>query len=103
MILAHLGGQSVPGPPNTAGPAFPEMPATAAPYYESYERHGMPPNTAPPGTAGGPGDMGGNPHMGPGGMGNGPGRVNYVVPSPAETAAIAAQARMKRQRGNTLP
>jgi len=63
----------------------------------------MPPNTAPPGAAGGPGDMGGHPHMGPGGMGNGTGRVNYVVPSQAETAAIAAQARMKRQRGNTLP
>lgn len=86
----------MPAPPNTAGPSFPEMPA-AAPYYESYERHAMPPNTAPPGT----GDMG-NPNMG---MMSGGGRINYVVPSPAETAAIAAQAqaRARRTRGNTLP
>ena len=93
----------MPGPPNTAGPSFPEMPSATAPYYESYERHGMPPNTAPPGTAGGPGDMG---HPGMGGMsGGGGGRINYVVPSPAETAAIAAQAqaRARRGRGNTLP
>lgn len=105
MILAHLGGQPpMPGPPNTAGPAFPEMPVAAnGQYYESYERHGMPPNTAPPGTAGGPHAMGGDPNIGQSGMLNGPGRVQYVVPSAAETAAIAAQARMKRQRGNTLP
>lgn len=88
------------GPPNTAGPSFPEMPsATPAPYYESYDRHGLPPNTAPPGTAG---DMG-NPNMG--GMMSAGGRINYVVPSSAETAAIAAQAqaRARRSRGNTLP
>lgn len=95
MMLAHLsGGQSMP-PPNTAAPSFPEMPP-AAPYYESYERQPMPPNTAPPGTAGDMGNMN---------MMSGGGRVNYVVPSPAETAAIAAQAqaRARRSRGNTLP
>jgi hypothetical protein len=97
MMLAHLsGGQSMPPPPNTAAPSFPEMPP-AAPYYESYERHApMPPNTAPPGMAGDMGNMG---------MMSGGGRINYVVPSPAETAAIAAQAqaRARRSRGNTLP
>lgn len=87
MILAHLGGpSSIPQPPSTAA-AFPEMPPAAA-YFESYERHGMP-ATAPAG----PADM----------NNSGGGRINYVVPSPAETAAIAAQARMKRSRGNTLP
>lgn len=119
MILAHLGGGGGGGgpsaagaggpPPHTAGVAFPEMPSAAAAghggaaaYYESYERHGMPPNTAPPGTALSHHSAMGDPTMMQ--AGSGPqGRINYVVPSAAETAAIAAQARLKRQRGNTLP
>lgn len=87
MILAHLGSPNPtagPPPPTTAA-AFPEMPPSNA-FFESYERHGMTPTTA----AAAGNDMPG-------------GRVNYVVPSAAETAAIAAQARMKRSRGNTMP
>lgn len=32
-----------------------------------------------------------------------PPRVNYIIPTPGETAAIAAQAKYKRPRGNTVP
>ena len=119
QILAHLGaGQppsngmggmastapsALPGmppsalPPHTAAAAFPDMPATAF-----YDHHGHPydhngnatglPNTAPAGV---------NPNGGANGMtANG---VNYVIPTPAETAAIAAQNRFKRPRGQTVP
>jgi hypothetical protein len=84
MILAHLGGGNQPPPPTAAGGFPTEMHQS---YHEVYDRQGIP-NTA----SAGPGDMSAT-----------GGRINYVVPSPAETAAIAAQARMKRRRGNTMP
>ena len=68
--------------PATAAPAFQEIPQTA--FYDHHYDRGMVPNTAPISS-----DVAG--------------RVNYVVPSPAETAAIAAQSRFKRPRGNTVP
>lgn len=112
QILAQLGG-GVPAAsyhqmphfagPQTAGASFGEMSASG--FYDTPSAmHGqmahhhagpggpqglqggmmMPPNTAPVGS-----------EMAP--------RVNYVVPTAAETAAIAAQSRFKRPRGSTMP
>ena len=70
---------------------FSDIPPATAAFYDFDRQPGglgdsLVPNTAPPGAVG---DMDNS--------------INYVIPTAAETAAIAAQARFKRPRGNTMP
>ena len=100
QILAHLGGGGLP-PMTTASTTtstastFPEMPQTT--FYDHHHHQQQQqqyhdrsviqlPNTAPMSS-----DV------------SGQGRINYLIPTSSETAAIAAQSRLKRPRGNTAP
>ncbi|CAD6579543.1 MAG: hypothetical protein CYPHOPRED_000905 [Cyphobasidiales sp. Tagirdzhanova-0007] len=84
QILAHLGGGPV-SMPSTAA-TYPEMPQTAFYDHHPFDRSAILPNTAPLMSDA-----------------SAQGRINYVIPTSSETAAIAAQSRLKRPRGNTVP